>query len=127
MVASTAAEMVAAAKQRIENLSPDQVESELKSGVLLVDIREPEERVSNGFIAGDTHAARGMLEFYADPTSPYHRVEFDPDQRIILYCASCGRSSLAADMLRDLGYTRVAHLDGGLKAWSEAGKPVENV
>lgn len=122
----TAASLVASAKQRIENLSPDQVERALAAGVLLVDIREPEERRVNGVIPGSTHAVRGMLEFYADPTSPYYLVEFDPDARIILYCASGGRSALAADMMRQLGYRDVAHLDGGIKAWAEAGKPVEN-
>ncbi|HYH12372.1 MAG TPA: rhodanese-like domain-containing protein [Thermomicrobiales bacterium] len=126
MTTQTAAAMVAAAKQRVEGLTPDQVERELADGVLLVDIREPEERKANGAIPGGTHAARGMLEFYADPTSPYHRIDFDPDRRTILYCASSGRSALAADMLRQLGYHDVAHLDGGIKAWSEAGKPVED-
>ena len=62
-----------------------------------------------------------MLEFYADPMSAYHQSPFDPSRRTILYCASGGRSALAADMLRLLGYTRVAHLDGGLKAWREVG------
>ncbi len=66
-----------------------------------------------------------MLEFYADPTSAYHRPEFDPARRTILHCASGGRSALAADMLQGLGYGRVAHLDGGLKAWKETGLPVE--
>jgi rhodanese-related sulfurtransferase len=124
MVTQTAAGMVAEARARVENLSPDEVERHMRAGALLVDIREPEERQTSGTIAGDVHAPRGMLEFYADPTSPYHRSEFDPDSRIILYCASSGRSALAADMLRHLGYTQVAHLDGGLKAWVEAGKPV---
>lgn len=123
MGTQTAAALVSAAKQRVENLSPDQVEREIGNGVLLVDIREPEERQS-GAIPGDIHAPRGMLEFYADPTSPYYRAEFDPDQRIILYCASSGRSALAADTLRALGYANVAHLDGGIKAWIEVGKPV---
>jgi rhodanese-related sulfurtransferase len=66
-----------------------------------------------------------MLEFYADPTSPYHRAEFEPGRRIILHCASGGRSALATTTLAALGYTRVAHLDGGLKAWKEAQLPVE--
>jgi rhodanese-related sulfurtransferase len=124
MAAQTAAAMVAAAKQRVENLGPDEVEQELNNGVLLVDIREPEEREKNGAIPGSVHAARGMLEFYADPMSPYHREEFDPEGRLILHCASGGRSALAADTLQAMGYRNVAHLDGGLKAWTEAGKPV---
>lgn len=124
MVAQTAAALVADAKTRVEGLSPDQVEAECEAGALLVDIREVEEREASGVIAGDIHAPRGMLEFYADPTSPYHREAFDPDARVILYCASSGRSALAADMLRQLGYADVAHLEGGIKAWAEAGKPV---
>jgi rhodanese-related sulfurtransferase len=124
MVTNTAAAMVAAAKERIENLAPDQVEREIRQGAMLVDIREPEERQRSGAIPGDIHAVRGMLEFYADPTSAYHRAEFDPRRRLILYCASSGRSALAADMLRSLGYRDVAHLEGGINAWCAAGKPV---
>jgi rhodanese-related sulfurtransferase len=128
MAATTAAALVAAAKQRIENLTVDQTAAELTGGgALLVDLREPEELARQGAIPGAVHAARGMLEFYADPTSPYHRPEFDPGRRVILYCASGGRSALAAAMLGQLGYGRVAHLDGGLKAWKEAGRPVTAV
>ena len=125
---TTVAEMVAAAKQRVENLTVDQVAREIESGdALLVALREPEERTQNGGIAGAVSAPRGMLEFWADPTSPYHRPEFDPGRRVILMCASGGRSALASDTLRALGYADVAHLDGGLKAWQEAGRPVETV
>jgi rhodanese-related sulfurtransferase len=120
----TVAGMVAAAKKRMENLTPDQVEREVRSGALLVDIREPEERAANGAIEGSAHAARGMLEFHADPTSPYYRSEFEPDRRIILYCASGGRSAPAGAALRELGYRDVAHLDGGVRRWVEAGKPI---
>jgi rhodanese-related sulfurtransferase len=125
MATTTAAAMVAAAKQQIDNLTVDQAASELADGeTLLVDLREPEERAQHGVIPGAVHAPRGMLEFYADPSSPYHRPEFQPGRRMILHCASGGRSALAAAMLRRLGYGRVAHLDGGLKAWKEAGLPV---
>ena len=121
----TAAQMVAEARARIENLSPEQVIAETASRrPLLVDIREPEERVQTGAISGSVHAPRGMLEFYADPTSPYHRAEFDPTHRTILYCASGGRSALAADTLRRLGYANVAHLDGGIKGWIAAGNDI---
>ena len=75
-------------------------------------------------IPGAISAPRGMLEFWADPTSPYHRQEFDPQRRIILHCASGGRSALAADTLQQLGYSNVAHLAGGLKAWAEEGRPI---
>ncbi len=124
----TAAQMVAEAKQRVENLTPEQVAAELARGdALLVDLRESEERYQNQAIPDAVHAPRGMLEFWADPTSPYHRQEFDPAQRIILHCASGGRSALAAETLRQMGYANVAHLDGGLKAWKEGGLPVEEV
>lgn len=126
MTATTAAEMVVAAKGRIENLSVDQAAAELADGeALLVDIREPDEREEQGVIPGAVHAPRGMIEFYADPSSPYHRPEFGPNKRVILHCASGGRSALAADTLQQLGYTRIAHVDGGLKAWREAGQPVK--
>lgn len=122
MTTKTVAGLVAEAKARIENLSPVEVAAEVNAGnAVLVDIREAEELVQNGAIPGAVHAPRGMLEFYADPTGAYHRPEFDPGQRTILYCASGGRSALAADALRGLGYTNSAHLDGGMKAWREAG------
>jgi rhodanese-related sulfurtransferase len=122
----TVAEMVAEAKGRIENLLPAQVAAELAGdGILLVDIREAEERAAAGVIRGAVHAPRGMLEFYADPASAYHKPEFRPERRVILHCASGGRSALACDMLARLGYRRIAHMDGGLKAWKENGLPVE--
>ena len=126
MSSKTAAHLIAEAKARIENLTPAAVAAELAGGaVLLVDIREAEERAQHGGIPGAIHTARGMLEFAADPTSAYYRAGFDPGSRIILYCATGGRSALAADMLRLLGYDRIAHLDGGLRAWQEAGLTVE--
>ena len=127
-MAKTSAEMVAEAKQRIENLTVDQVAAEVERGeAVLIDLREPEELAQNGVIPGAVHAPRGMLEFYADPTSSYHRPEFDPNRRTILHCAAGGRSALAADMLRQMGYANVAHLDGGFTAWKQAGQQVEEV
>ena len=121
----TAADLVAEAKARTETLAPDQVAREVAQGAVLVDLREPGELAEQGKIPGAVHAPRGMLEFWADPTSPYHRPEFDPTQRVILHCASGGRSALAADTLKQLGYQNVAHLDGGITAWKAAGRPVE--
>jgi len=121
----TAMQLVTEAKQRIENLTPEQVATELESGgVLLVDLREADERIQRGSIRGSVHAARGMLEFYADPTSEDHMPEFDPNRRTILYCAGGARSALAVETLRQLGYTDVAHLEGGLTAWTGAGREV---
>jgi rhodanese-related sulfurtransferase len=125
-MAKTAAQLVAEAKQRIQNLTVDQVAQEMERGdTVIVDLREPEERAQQGNIPGAVAAPRGMLEFWADPTSAYHRPEFDPNRRVILHCASGGRSALAADTLQQMGYENVAHLDGGFKAWKEAGRPVE--
>jgi rhodanese-related sulfurtransferase len=125
MQPKTAAQLVQEAKQRVENLSTERVAAELERGdAILIDLREPNEQAQHGMIPGAISAPRGMLEFWADPTSPYHRQEFDPQRRIILHCASGGRSALAADTLQQLGYTKVAHLAGGLKAWAEEGRPI---
>lgn len=126
MTTKTAAQLVQEAKSNIENLTPDQVQIEIAAGnITLVDVRDAPE-LANGTIPGSIHAPRGMLEFYADPTSPYYKAELNPDSRIILHCASGGRSALAVHTLRELGYKNVAHLDGGFKAWQAAGKPVNS-
>lgn len=126
--AVTVQALVADAKSKVENLSPDQVAAELASGeAVLVDLRDSEEREQNGILAGAIHVPRGMLEFRADPSSPYHNEAFDRGRRIILHCASGGRSALGAQTLAQMGYENVAHLDGGLKAWKEQGKPVEQL
>lgn len=125
MTQRSATDLVKEAKQEIENLTPLQVQEELAKGdVVLIDIRESEELTLNGRIEGSVHAPRGMLEFYADPSLPYHKPEFDREKRIILQCASGGRSALATQTLQKMGYQHVAHLDGGIKAWKEAGLPV---
>lgn len=124
-MAKSAMDLVREAKAEIENLTVDQTAAEVEGGATLIDIREPAELEKTGRIPGAVHAPRGMIEFYADESLPYHRPEFDKSKRIILHCASGGRSALAAKTLRDMGYERVAHLDGGIKAWREAGKPVE--
>lgn len=124
-MAKSAAELVKEAKQNIENLTPEQVNNELQEGATLVDIRESEEISSNGKIPGSVHAPRGMLEFYADDATPYHKDVFEKNNRIILHCASGGRSALAAKTLKDMGFENVAHLDGGIKAWKEAGLSIE--
>ena len=121
----SATDLVKEAKQQIENLTPQQVQEELSKGnVTLIDLRESEELKQNGIIAGSVHAPRGMLEFYADPSLPYHKPAFNKNNRIILHCASGGRSALAAVTLKQMGYENIAHLDGGFKAWKESGKPV---
>ena len=122
---TTAMNLVTAAKAGIENLTPGEVKSEITSnGVLLVDVREPTE-TQNGIIPGALLAPRGMLEFHADASTPYHLEEFSVDRRVIVYCAAGSRSALAAKTLQDLGYSDVAHLDSGFKGWQEAGYPIE--
>ena len=125
----TLSAMVAHAKARVESLSPAQLAAELRRGgdVLLVDLRESEERSRDGVIPGSVHTPRGMLELYADPTSQYHRAEFDPSKRVIVYGTSDGRSALAADTLQQMGYRSVAQLDGGIEAWKAQGQPTEEL
>jgi len=125
MAIKSVMDRVKQAKSEIENLTPDQVMEELSNGnATLFDLRESEELKQNGRIAGSVHAPRGMVEFYADPTTPYHRPEFDKDKRMIFHCAGGGRSALTVATLKEMGYENIAHLDGGIKAWKESGKPV---
>ena len=91
---------------------------------LFVDVRERAEQ-SAGAIAGAVAAPRGFLEFIADPASPMHAPALSSGKRLIVYCASGGRSALAAKTLQDMGYADVANLTGGFQAWSEAGGPTE--
>lgn len=122
---ATIKDLVAEARQTIANLSVDELATELDThDVLLVDIREPAETSRDGIIPGAVAAPRGMLEFWADPTSTYHREEFSPARRTILYCASGGRSALGVKALQLLGYQDVAHLDGGFREWNDRGRPV---
>src|SRR5690349_17447230 len=126
VVAKSAMDLVRHAKGGIENLTPDQANEELTHGnIVLIDVREADE-YRQGHIAGAIHASRGMLEFYADSSLPYHKAEFDKAKRLILYCASGGRSALAAETLEDMGYANVAHIDGGIKAWQAANLPISN-
>jgi len=121
-----ASDLVTEAKAQVEALDPSAVERELQSGdAVLVDLRELAELTEHGRIPGSVHVPRGMLEFRADPTSSYHQEPLDPSKRVILHCASGGRSALGAATLRAMGYSDVAHLDGGMTAWKEAGNPVE--
>ena len=93
-------------------------------GVVFVDVREQVERQSGG-IKGSVHAPRGFLEMCADPATAMHVPELAGGKRLILYCASGGRSALAARTLMDMGLANVCNLTGGIAAWMEAGGPVE--
>ncbi|MEM8769772.1 MAG: rhodanese-like domain-containing protein [Pseudomonadota bacterium] len=120
---------VEAKKAAIENLSVEALAGELESDgdPLLVDLRELQERVDLGTIPGARHVPRGMLEFWADPSSPYYRDWFQEHRRTIVFCAGGGRSVLAVLALEDMGFTNVAHLEAGFKGWQEEGREVEDV
>ncbi len=93
--------------------------------VQLVDIRDVRELVA-GTVPGAFHAPRGMLEFWVDPASPYHKPLFaDERKEFILFCGAGWRSALAAKTLQDMGMTNVAHIDGGYAEWVRQGAPVE--
>jgi rhodanese-related sulfurtransferase len=118
-------QLVAEARAQIESLNPEQMSREAADGALVVDIRETSERDETGAIPGAVHVPRGLLEFKADASLPTHHPDFDPRRRTILYCASGGRSALAVLTLQHLGYTDVAHLDGGIQGWIADGRSAQ--
>jgi rhodanese-related sulfurtransferase len=121
-------DMVDDARSRVPVVTREELERELASGeAVLIDLRDVRERWSEGAIPGARHVDRGMLEFWADPTSPYHREFMDPNRRTVLHCAAGLRSALAADTLMKLGYRDVAHLEIGFNGWKAAGGAVEDV
>ncbi len=95
--------------------------------VVFVDLRDPRELEREGRVPGAFHCPRGMLEFWIDPASPYHKPVFAGPKRFLFHCASGWRSALAARTAQEMGLDGVAHLGGGLKAWRGAGGPVEAV
>ena len=94
--------------------------------VVFVDIRETVELQQSGSVSGAMHAPRGFLEFMADPESPLHKPELASGARLLLFCASGGRSALAAKTLVDMGVENVAHIAGGFAAWREADGPIDS-
>ena len=115
-------------KKGIRNLSAGELGAALEEdpGLLLLDVREIQERVDLGTVPGAKHAPRGMLEFWADPRSPYYRSWFEPHRRTILFCASGARSALATRALLDMGFTDVSHLEAGFNGWKQAGGAIED-
>lgn len=95
--------------------------------VLFVDIRDIRELQRSGTIPGAFHAPRGMLEFWVDPESPYHKAEFASGKKFVLFCASAWRSALATKQLQDMGLTPIAHLEGGFTKWRDTGGPVQDL
>ena len=93
--------------------------------LVFVDVRDEKEIEENGKVPGAVHASRGMLEFYIDPSSPFHKEAFSSGKRFVFYCGSGGRSVLAAHRALEMGLSDVAHIGGGFTAWVEAGGPIE--
>lgn len=96
-----------------------------RADVVFVDIRDIRELARTGRIPGAVHAPRGMLEFWIDPESPYHRPVFAEDKRFVFFCAGGLRSALATQTARRMGLSPVCHIGGGYAAWQAAGGPVE--
>jgi rhodanese-related sulfurtransferase len=118
--------MLEAANAAIPRITPDQAREMIAKGnALLLDVRDAPEVENTGRVAGALHVSRGMLEFRADPESPYHDKSFSKDKTIILYCASGGRSALSGKTLKDLGYGSVYNL-GAFKDWIESGGAVDH-
>src|SRR5512144_1069050 len=115
-------QMVADANAEIETVSVADAKAMLgRDDVVLVDLRDPRELEREGRIPGAFHCPRGMLEFWIDPESPYHKPVFAEDKKFVFFCAGGWRSALAARTAREMGLKPVAHIAGGFGAWREAG------
>jgi rhodanese-related sulfurtransferase len=124
-MAKTAKDLVEAANAVVPRISPDQARELIaKRNTLVVDVRDAPEVEQSGKVAGAVHIPRGMLEFRADPESPYHDQHFAKDKTVILYCASGGRSALSGQALKELGYTEVYNL-GAFKDWADTGGAID--
>jgi rhodanese-related sulfurtransferase len=121
--------MMEAANAAVPRKTPTQVREMIANGnTLVVDVRDAPEIEKSGKVAGGLNVSRGMLEFRADPESPYHDKNFAKDKTVILYCASGGRAALGGKVLKEMGYDQVYNLSA-FKDWAECGgavdKPIE--
>ena len=128
-MATSVKQMMEAANATVPRITPAQAKELMAKGnTLVVDVRDAPEVEKSGKVAGAVHVSRGMLEFRADPETPYHDKSFSRDKTVILYCASGGRSALGGKVLKDMGYTQVYNL-GAFKDWVDSGgavdKPIE--
>ena len=118
--------LVAIAKSETKAVSPQQAFDRSQAGTaILIDIRDIRDLQREGRIGAAFHAPRGMLEFWADPQSPYHKDVFARSDNLILFCASSWRSALAAKTLQDMGMTNIFDMEGGFNGWKSAGLPIE--
>lgn len=118
-------QLVEAANAVVPRITAAHAQELIATGnALVVDVREALEVQQSGKVAGAMHAPRGMLEFLADPESPYHDPHFDKDKTVIAYCASGGRAALAGRVLKQMGYGEVYNL-GGFKDWADSGGAID--
>ncbi|MEM1140048.1 MAG: rhodanese-like domain-containing protein [Pseudomonadota bacterium] len=121
-----AMDLVKAAEAAIETLTVEAAEKLLADpAVVFVDVRDVRELAREGKMPGAYHAPRGMLEFWIDPTSPYHKSVFDPAKTFVFFCAAGWRSALAAQTAKEMGLDDARHIAGGFTAWRDAGAPVD--
>lgn len=119
-------QLVEEAEAEIETLTAaDAIALHGRDDVVFVDLRDIRELKREGRVPGAVHAPRGMLEFWVDPDSPYHRDVFSEPKRFVFFCAAGWRSALATKTVQDMGLENVAHIAGGFGGWREAGGPVE--
>jgi rhodanese-related sulfurtransferase len=124
----TVKELCAEAEKEIQTITPQEaVKLKDDPGVLMVDIRDIRELQRDGHVPGAFHAPRGMLEFWIDPESPYHKDIFGSGKRFVFFCAGGLRSALATQVAQHMGLEPVCHIRGGFRAWQEAGGPVEQM
>jgi rhodanese-related sulfurtransferase len=124
-MAKTAKDLVDAANAVVPKITAAQAQEIISKGnALIVDVRDAPEVEHSGKIAGAVHVPRGMLEFRADPESPYHDPNFAKDKTVVVYCASGGRAALGGQALKELGYGEVYNL-GAFKDWVEGGGAVD--
>lgn len=118
--------LVAEAEAVIETLTIDQaIERHGSDDAVFIDLRDIREVAKTGKVKDAHHVPRGMLEFWIDPESPYHKDFFSEEKQFIFYCAGGWRSALAGKTAHDLGLRPVAHLAGGMKAWLDAEAPLD--
>ena len=118
--------LVEAAEREVVTLSIDEALAlQGRADVVFVDIRDIRELQRDGRMPGAFHCPRGMLEFWIDPESPYHKPRFAEDKQFVFFCAGGMRSALAAQAAQRMGLRPVAHVKGGFGAWKKAGGPVD--
>lgn len=119
-------DLVAEANQVTRQISlQEALEMHQRDDVIFIDIRDVREIAKTGRIAGARHVPRGMLEFWIDPESPYHKDFFAEDKTFIFYCAASWRSALSAKTAQEMGLSPVAHIDGGFNAWRDVNGAIE--